>query len=390
MPGTAIADRLQERIRNRGPIPFAHYMEKALYDPEHGYYAQPEFTTGRSGDFATAPDTGPLLGATLARPIQTFAQEPGRLIELGPGSGRLIDDILTTLDPAAQANLDVILVEPFQQRHEPLQQALEPLPITPRIVTDLDTLQPARSFLIANELLDALPCEVVRRTDDGLERLSVDHDDTRFTETWEPAPSNHPQPPPQLPPGHRYEIAPSLPPLLANIHDTLNPGLALLLDYGGRIENIWNQRPDGTLRAFRNHQQVDPLTDPGHTDITYDIDFPHVSNQAQQHDLPTCTYGAQERLLVHLGLMETARDRNAFLEAKQLLVPGSFAGRFQSLVLGDPQLADRCRLRVDLDDPGLWDRGLTEPLGDLDGDLETQIDTELESAWDPPPEPSDD
>ena len=33
-----LAERLRERIRARGPMPFSEYMEAALYEPGLGYY----------------------------------------------------------------------------------------------------------------------------------------------------------------------------------------------------------------------------------------------------------------------------------------------------------------------------------------------------------------
>lgn len=380
---------LRDRIGSEGPIPFSTFMEAALYNPEAGYYAQRSFTTGQRGDFATAPDVGPLLGATLARPIQRFAEEGGRLVEIGPGSGRLLLDIVAALPDAELDALEIVLVEPFEKRRDQLVERFEADGVQPRAVASVADLDPARSFVLANELLDALPCEVARRGEDGIEQLTVDVDEDGFVEAWRPAPDELAdlvdQRAPRLPVGHRYEIAPGLEALLSDVADAIDPGVAVFFDYGDRFEEVWPDRADGTLRGFREHQHVDPLTRPGETDITYDVDFSRVSDLAEEEGLPLQAFGPQERLLVHLGLMEVARDRGDFLSAKQLLVPGAFAGRFMALVLGTQRVAETTRLKVDLDDPGLWDRGLTEPLGSLEGDLGTALEEELDAAWDPPP-----
>ena len=65
-----------ERIRQRGPITVAEFMDLALYAPEVGYYARAAQRSGRAGDFFTSVDLGPLFGALLAR---AFAEMCGRL-----------------------------------------------------------------------------------------------------------------------------------------------------------------------------------------------------------------------------------------------------------------------------------------------------------------------
>ena len=52
-----------------GRIPFARFMELALYHPAWGYYLSPARRPGRPGDFLTAPETHPFFGITLARQI---------------------------------------------------------------------------------------------------------------------------------------------------------------------------------------------------------------------------------------------------------------------------------------------------------------------------------
>lgn len=364
---TPLEGDLRARIHEEGPIPFRAFMEAALYHEEHGYYAQEAFTTGREGDFATAPDAGPLLGATLAEPVVSFADEPGRLVEVGPGSGRLMEDILTALEPDIVENLDIVLVEPHAARQDALAARFHETPGTVRLVDDVAALDPARTFLLANEVLDALPCEVLRNGKEGWQRLHVDVEDEAFVEAGSPAPedlaSDLSPPNDALPVGHRYEAAPSLAPFLGSIQEALDPGVALFMDYGGTFEDIWPRKPEGTLRGFREHDHASPLTHPGRTDITYDVDFSRVQRIAHEAGLRTAAFGPQERMLVHLGVMRIAQDQDALLTAKQLVVPTGFGARFKTLVLDQGGTAEQAGLRVDLDDPGLWDAGLDDVRG---------------------------
>jgi SAM-dependent MidA family methyltransferase len=372
---TSLADRLRERIRSEGPIAFSEYMNAALYDPEDGYYADPSFTTGREGDFATAPDTGPLMGATLAEPIEAFAEQGSRLVELGPGSGRLVTDVLDQLSEEARQRLEVVLVEPFEARQQALADRVEEdTGHRPRVVGDLEPVEPGRTFLLANEVLDALPVDVLAKTEDGLDAMHVDLDDgDGFVEVWQPA-----EPPlaeaaapvaPRLPEGGRYELSRGLEELLRSVAGTLDPGVAAVFDYGGRFDDLWGQGSSGTLRAFREHQHAEMLEDPGEVDLTADVDFSRVMGLADALGLAETAYGGQDRLLVHLGLVEVARQRDRMQEVKQLLVPSrstGFGERFRALVLDRGGVADTLDLAVDLDDPDVWTRAM-EDMGGEEG-----------------------
>ncbi|TMC47102.1 MAG: SAM-dependent methyltransferase, partial [Chloroflexi bacterium] len=63
-----LAERIEARIRARGPITFADYMESALFDPEDGYYTT-RASLGFEGDYVTSVDLGPAFGRSLARGV---------------------------------------------------------------------------------------------------------------------------------------------------------------------------------------------------------------------------------------------------------------------------------------------------------------------------------
>src|SRR5690242_4124426 len=92
-------------IAEQGPISVASYMALALGHPRHGYYMTRD-PFGARGDFTTAPEISQLFGECLAvwcalewaamgRPL------PLRLVELGPGRGTLMADLMRTLDRIA-------------------------------------------------------------------------------------------------------------------------------------------------------------------------------------------------------------------------------------------------------------------------------------------------
>ena len=64
---SALRQKIEQEIRERGPIPFSRYMELCLYDPEHGYYSRNAAQFGKAGDFYTSSDVHAVFGRLLAR-----------------------------------------------------------------------------------------------------------------------------------------------------------------------------------------------------------------------------------------------------------------------------------------------------------------------------------
>ena len=94
-----LRQKIEQEIRERGPIPFSRYMALCLYDPELGYYSRNAEQFGKAGDFYTASDVHAVFGRLLARQFEELWRvlgSPGRieLLELGPGRGLFAQDVL--------------------------------------------------------------------------------------------------------------------------------------------------------------------------------------------------------------------------------------------------------------------------------------------------------
>src|SRR3989442_14426810 len=57
-----LREKIEQEIHERGPIPFARYMELCLYDPELGYYSRDVERFGKAGDFYTSSDVHAVFG----------------------------------------------------------------------------------------------------------------------------------------------------------------------------------------------------------------------------------------------------------------------------------------------------------------------------------------
>lgn len=114
---TPLGERLAAQIAATGPITVAEFMATALADPEHGYYRTAR-AVGADGDFITAPEISQLFGEMIGAWmvdlwLRSGRPTPFRLIELGPGRGTLMADIVRTarVSPEFLAAASIHLVE---------------------------------------------------------------------------------------------------------------------------------------------------------------------------------------------------------------------------------------------------------------------------------------
>ena len=111
----ALAERIAERIRREGPIPFDRFVDTALYDEPGGFFARGG-GAGRAGrDFVTSPEVGVLFGALVARFLDRGWSELSRpdpfvVVDAGAGRGRLASDVLRA-EPDCGRALRYVLVE---------------------------------------------------------------------------------------------------------------------------------------------------------------------------------------------------------------------------------------------------------------------------------------
>src|SRR3954447_5970992 len=93
------APRLQSLIRAHGPIPFAAFMEEALYG-EDGYYSREDVPIGESGDYVTGATLSPLFGRVTARLVRRLdgpLGEPAEMFEAGFGTGVHLGNVVPSL-----------------------------------------------------------------------------------------------------------------------------------------------------------------------------------------------------------------------------------------------------------------------------------------------------
>ncbi|MGD8977059.1 MAG: SAM-dependent methyltransferase [Gammaproteobacteria bacterium] len=349
-----LAARIAEEIGVAGgAIRFSRFMELALYAPGLGYYSAGAAKFGRTGDFVTAPEVSPLFARCLARncaAVLDSLPEGGEILELGAGSGAMAADLLLELEHLEALPKRYLILETSGELKARQQRTLSER--APALVRRVDWLeQPPTELagvILANEVIDALPCERFQLRESGIGYLGVGYRDGAFV--WRPMAADEALLAQQariadalgapLPSGYRSEWRPMLAPWLAGIAGALKQGLLLLVDYGlPRAQLYHPQRADGTLIChYRHHAHGNPFLWPGLQDITAWVDFTAVAEAAQSQGLVLDGFTTQAAFLLASGLDQMLADpdrpdpRRHLEQAHQvgrLILPGEMGERFK-------------------------------------------------------------
>ena len=152
----------------------AQFMTIALLDPRDGYYPNRD-AIGAAGDFITAPEVSQMFGEMIGLwLVQAWADQGcpknPRLVELGPGRGTLMADILRTAAVAPEfiADLDVVMIEASPALQAQQADKLRGLGADVSWQAQFDdSLADRPLFLVANEFFDALPVRQYVKTPRG-------------------------------------------------------------------------------------------------------------------------------------------------------------------------------------------------------------------------------
>jgi len=327
---TPLEERLLERIRAGGPMPFAAYMSLALYDPQHGYYAR-DSRTGWSGDFVTSAELDPAFGALWARALEQVWDAAGRpdpfeIIEVGPGEGGFATAVLGSLAGDLEETVTYRLVErmvPARQRQRDRFDS-DPRVRWSESITELDKVD--AGVLFANEILDNLPVHLVERRGGELLEVCVSASGAELGEVLLPL-SN-----PELerfferhgadvPDGHRAEVPLATESFCGRASRAIERGAIVFVDYGATASELVT-RPGGTLVCYSQSGTDDAVLDrPGEKDITAHANWSAVTRSLREAGFEVARPRPQRDVLRALGLGALddalAREHDAAIAEKR-------------------------------------------------------------------------
>ena len=323
----SLARLLARRILMDGPISVGAFMAEALGHPRFGYYMRRD-PFGSGGDFTTAPEISQMFGELVGLwCVDTWARlggpGPVHLVELGPGRGTLMADVLraAAVLPLFRDNAIVHLVETSPHLRDRQRQTLQPiLGDSVQWHDRLEDVPDGPTILIANEFFDALPIRQVQKTNHGwFERLvDIDPDSTddepRFRFVLEAFGSSGSRLVPDAlrdaPDGSVVEVSPASQAVARVIGARLAaaPGAALVIDYG----YVQGPAVGDTLQAMRSHAYAPVLEAPGEADLTAHVDFAGIAAAAREGGAQSFGPVEQGEWLTRLGI----RQRASALSAK--------------------------------------------------------------------------
>jgi SAM-dependent MidA family methyltransferase len=274
------AAEIRKLIKSAGPMPVSRYMELCLTHPQHGYYMTRD-PIGREGDFTTAPEVsqmfGELLGLWAAAVWKSIGMpNPVRLVELGPGRGTMMADMLRAIRvlPGFYQAVSVHLVEINPALIDRQKETLKGVKSAASWHDSIDGVDEGPAIVLANEYFDALPVHQVIRQQHGWHERVIDVSPSgQLVFAAAPEPLKHfdlllPPLVRAAPVGAIFEWRPAqeIMRIARRLRD--HGGAALIIDYGHARSDAGD-----TFQAISRHSFTDPLRNPGQADLTAHVDF---------------------------------------------------------------------------------------------------------------------
>jgi SAM-dependent MidA family methyltransferase len=337
------AEIIRREIKKCGVLPFARFMELALYCPETGYYETKRDNVGRRGDFYTSVSVGNLFGELLAFQFSEWLEEIKtrdsqisnlNLIEAGAHDGKLAKDILNWLSknrPKLFSEMNYYIFEPSPRRQEWQQETLKKFTPKVRWFSNLfkvgrDSVEPEskkiQGIIFSNELLDAFPIQ--RFGWNAKEKKWFEFGVALETEKFIWAKIKNPgfviqdselDLPSELleilPDNYTAEISEPAKKWWRDAANILQRGKLLTFDYGFTSDEQFSPaRTNGTLRAyFRHHFADDILANVGEQDLTAHVNFSAIQKIGEKTGLKTDLFSTQTKFLTQI-LEKTLKEKS--------------------------------------------------------------------------------
>ena len=262
---TKLEEIIAAMIEAEGPMPIDRYMALCLGHPVHGYYMTRD-PFGVLGDFTTAPEIsqvfGELIGVWLINTwVALGSPSPFALVELGPGRGTLMADVLRVAKsmPEFAAAAQVHLVETSPVLRHMQQAKLGDVNWHDHV----GTLPEIPCLIIANEFFDALPIQQFENRSGRWFERCVGIGEGKLILGLVPAAARAGGDGVYETSSVSFAVTEDL-----GWHIAKHGGAALVIDYG----HLKSAAGD-TLQALRKHEFVSVLDFPGEADVTAHVDF---------------------------------------------------------------------------------------------------------------------
>jgi SAM-dependent MidA family methyltransferase len=313
-----LAEFIRAEIKERGAQSFAWFMEQALYHPEHGYYSSDRASIGRRGDYFTNVSVGPLFGELFAAQFAEIWERLGKLdnfiiVEQGAHHGEFARDVLESARkrfPEFFSALCYQIVEPFSALQDRQSETLQQFRDRVLWKKSLDELDAFVGICFSNELLDAMPINLLGKL------VGVDGEKFVFVEGATGAPTNQ-----------------AMLDWIDCLSTKLQRGFVIAVDYGFSRAEFRE-----VLQVRTKHRTLDsPLEEIGEADITTHVNWTDLAERAEANGLRLAGFTDQHHFLTGIISVSPAWLEKADAKTKRalqtLLHPEMLGRTFQALAL---------------------------------------------------------
>jgi NADH dehydrogenase [ubiquinone] 1 alpha subcomplex assembly factor 7 len=306
-PVNALEVVIREIIAAQGAISIAAFMELALQHPHYGYYRKRD-PLGRTGDFITAPDVsqlfGEMVGIWCAETWRNLGRpDPFALVELGPGNGTMMRDLLRATEKVGgfHAAKKLCLIDSNELLRAAQRMKLDDS--APQHIRNISEIPDMPAIVLANEFFDALPVRQFEKTFRGwVERMVIVENDALVTTLRPLMEIEINLIPPEMQkvvPGTVFEFSPQAQALMRDLSRILvaRKGAALVIDYGYVAAS-----GSPTVQAVSHHASVSILERPGEVDLTAHVDFTALAKAAREGGAKVSAVVGQGEFLKDCGI----------------------------------------------------------------------------------------
>lgn len=329
---------------------FSEYFNEWLYGND-GYYAKYK-SIGKQGDFYTSVSTSSFFGGTIAKRVVDLIKKSElpkdtTILEIGAHHGYLLADIIQfiyTLKPELLNTLTFAIVERFENLREKQQSYLkDSFGDAIKLVHyhDINEVKLPHAYVVANEIFDAFPCELVFTKDENLQMAYVKNHKIEFEDCEDKTILEH---------CSKYkitkgEVGVGYKEFVNTICSNIKKFEFLTFDYGDNYP-----RNDFSTRIYSKHE-VHPIFEENldlenlfcKSDITYDVFFKHLEDLFKNENVKSVEYKTQMITLVEFGIIDLLEilkenvDENSYLresaKIKTLIEPTGMGDRFKALII---------------------------------------------------------
>lgn len=328
-----LVDHIIQTIKQQGgKIPFAQFMELALYAPTLGYYSAGSKKIGSEGDFTTAPEISALFSYSVAKQCEEIFDrlEDGNILEFGAGSGKMAVDILSYLATRNALPKHYFILETSAELKQRQRETFEKN--APHLLSHIQWLDSLPTYfngvMLANEVIDAMPVHRFLINGNDIQEYYVGWENDVFI--WLTDNPTSPQLLDEinkikkecLPHAMHYTSEFNLRggAWLRSLSESLAKGAILLIDYGFSRDSYYHpDRSEGTLMChYRHRAHSNPLILVGLQDITAHVDFSFIAESAIKTGLTVAGYTTQAAFLLNCGILDLIEESPSLVKRLEI------------------------------------------------------------------------